>query len=152
MRRHRVLAQRLELFDQLLALLHRERRGHADVMQPSLVVEQSEQQRADDVGFLLVPAKTGDHAVGGARVLDLEHRALAGLIRRVLRLRDHAVEARALEALQPLGRDLAIAGHRRQIDRRRDLRQQLLERRAPFALRTIHDRRAVDREQIEADE
>ena len=93
-------------------------------MQASLVVEQSEQQRADDVGSLLVPAETRDHAIGGAGMLDLEHRALAGLIRGVFRFRDHAVKARALEALQPFGGDLAVARHRREVDRRLDVRQQ----------------------------
>ena len=47
---------------------------------PLLVVE-PEQQRADQhVLARLVPAEAGDDAVGGARVLDLEHRALARLI------------------------------------------------------------------------
>ena len=47
---------------------------------------------------VLVPAEAGDDAVGGARVLDLDHRALAGLIRPVDRLGDHAVEPGALES------------------------------------------------------
>ena len=123
------------------------------MMQHALVVEQPEQQRADDIRRLLVPAESGDHAIGGARVLDLEHRALAGLIRRVFRFRDHAVEARAFEALQPFGGDRAIARHRREVDRRRrPFASSCLERVAPLALRTIHDRRAIDRQQIEADE
>ena len=50
----------------------------------------------------LVPAEAGDDAVGGARVLDLDHRALAGLVRAVSRLRDDAVEAGAFEAREPV--------------------------------------------------
>ena len=68
-----------------------------------LVVVEAEQQRADQLVLaVLVPAKAGDDAVGRARVLDLDHRALAGLIRPRRRLGDHAVEAGALEARQPL--------------------------------------------------
>ena len=70
-----------------------------------LVVVQAEQQRADAlVRSRLVPAEAGDDAVGGAHVLHLDHRALARLVGAVRRLRDHAVEAGALEARQPLGR------------------------------------------------
>ena len=43
----RVLPQRLELLNELLALRHREGRGDADVMQRALVVEQPEQERPD---------------------------------------------------------------------------------------------------------
>ena len=152
MRRQRVLPQRLQLLHQLLAPRHRERRGHADVMQRALVVEQAEQQRADDVRRLLVPAKSAHHAIGGSRVLDLEHRPLAGLIRRLFRLGNHPVEAGAFETLQPLGRHCAIACHRRQVERRLDVREQLFERVAPLALRPIDDRLAIDRQQIEGDE
>ena len=122
----RVLPQRRQLRGELLAHRHRERRRDADVMQRPLVVVQPEQQRADRILSALVPAKTGDDAVGRARVLDLDHRALAGLVGAVVRLRDHAVEAGAFEALQPLGGDLAIARHRREVERRLDVRQQLL--------------------------
>ena len=60
------------------ALRHRERGRDADVMQRALVVVQPEQQRPDERARTgLVPAEAGDDAVGGARVLDLEHRALA---------------------------------------------------------------------------
>ena len=104
-------------------------------------------------GAFLCQRKPGDDAIGGARVLDLEHRALAGLIRAVFRLRDHAVEARALESLQPFGGDVAIARHRCEIDRRRRrLRAAVSSASTPLALRAIHDRRAIDRQQVEADE
>src|SRR6185369_4773276 len=72
----RVLAERRELFHQLLAHRHRERRGYADVLQHAAVVIEAEQQRPDSVLAALVPAESRDHAIGGANVLDLEHRAL----------------------------------------------------------------------------
>ena len=50
----------------------------------------------------LVPAVAGDHAVGGALVLDLEHGPLVGLVGAVQRLGDDAVEAGALELLEPV--------------------------------------------------
>ena len=74
------LAQRLQLLRELLARRHRERRRDADVVQHAVIVVEAEQQRADGVLAALVPAEAGDHAVGGARVLDLEHRALARLV------------------------------------------------------------------------
>ena len=101
----RVLAQGRQLLDQLGAPLPRERRGDADVVERALVVVQPEQQRADvRARPVLVPAEAGDHAVGGALVLDLEHRPLAGLVRRVEPLGDDAVEPGALEPLEPVRR------------------------------------------------
>ena len=148
----RVHAQRRQLLGQLLAHRHRERRRHADVLQAAAVVVEAEQQRADLVVAALVPAEAGDDAVGGARVLDLDHRALARLVGGVDRLGDHAVEAGALEALEPLGRQRAIVGHRREVDRRGGGAEQPLEPGAAFVLRQLADVAAVDREQIEGDE
>jgi hypothetical protein len=71
-------AQRLELARKAAPRLHRERRRDADMLQHVVVVVEAEQQRADDAFALLVPAKTRDDAIGGAHVLHLEHRALAG--------------------------------------------------------------------------
>ena len=76
----------------------------------------------------LVPAEAGDHAVGGARVLDLEHRALARLVRRVGRFGDDAVEPGAFEALQPVTRGRGVAGQRRQENRGSDVVQERRER------------------------
>ena len=74
-------------------------------MQRALVVVEAEQQRADEpVLSRLVPAKARDDAVGRARVLDLDHRALARLVRAVLRLGDHAVETGAFEPREPVRR------------------------------------------------
>ena len=116
----RVHPKRRQLLGQLLAPGHRERRGHADVMQPPVIVVQPEQQRSDQLVLSrLVPAEAGDDAVGGARVLDLDHRALAGLVGAVGRLHDHAVEPRAFELRQPLDGLRVIARHRCEVDRRR---------------------------------
>ena len=43
---------------------------------------------------------SGHGAIGGARVLDLEHRALAGLVRRADGLGDHAIQPGALEGVE----------------------------------------------------
>jgi len=78
---HRVLPQRFEQRHQLLADFHIERRRHADVMEIAMLVIETEQERADAFTLaVLVPPEAGDDAVGGARVLDLEHRALARLV------------------------------------------------------------------------
>ena len=51
-------------------------------MQASAIVVQPEEQRSDELVLaVLVPPEPGDDAVGGAGVLDLDHRALAGLVR-----------------------------------------------------------------------
>ena len=91
----RALAQRRQLLDQRPASLPRERRRDADVVQVALVVEQPEQQRPDvRAGPVLVPPEPGHDAVGGALVLDLEHRPLARQVGAVEPLGDDAVEAR----------------------------------------------------------
>src|SRR3989441_3286870 len=88
-----VLAQRSELLRDPASLRHRERRGHADVVECSLRVVEPEEQRADPLArSLLVPAEAGDHAVGGAHVLDLDHHTLARLVDAGLVLGDHPVE------------------------------------------------------------
>ncbi len=118
-----VAAQRRQLLRQAAPHRHRERRRDADVMEHAGVVEQAEQQRADRLGAAvfgaLVPAKAGDDAVGGARVLDLQHRPLARLVGRGERLGDDAVEAGAFELAQPRRRDVALARRRREVKRRR---------------------------------
>ena len=104
------------------SLAHRggERRGDADVVERALVVVEPEQERADHrSGAVLVPAKAGDDAVGRARVLDLDHRALAGRYGDVEALRHDAVEPGALEAAEPVLGERAIARRRREVDRRR---------------------------------
>ena len=95
--------QRLQLADQLGPPRRGECTDHPDVLQLAVGVE-PEQQRADQrlvVGRGLVPPKAGEHAVGGALVLDLEHHPLVLLVDAVERLGDHAVEAGALELGEP---------------------------------------------------
>src|SRR5207302_9716775 len=89
----RALTERRELGDELLAHRVEERRGDPDVMESARVVVQAEQQASHHrAGAVLVPAEAGDHSVGRTRVFDLDHRALAGAIRRVQALRHDAVE------------------------------------------------------------
>src|SRR5262249_17026633 len=73
------LAVRLEKRHQLAFFGRLEGRGEPDVMQRAVVVVQPQQQRADRCADLAaIPAKGADHAVGGALVLDLQHRPPAG--------------------------------------------------------------------------
>ena len=88
----------------------RARRGVVEV--------EAEQQRADRLAIGLVDAVAGEHAVGGADVLDLRHHALVGLVGEVGPLGDHAVQPGALEVLEPLLRDRRVARDRRDVDRR----------------------------------
>ena len=84
---------------------HRERRGHADVMQPPAIVVQPEQQRADARPCPLLcqrkPATT-QSAVRACLILIIAR--LPGWYGAVCRLGDDAVEPGAFEPREPLGR------------------------------------------------
>jgi hypothetical protein len=56
----RVLSKRREHFDEAAPRRHRERGRDADVVEVARVVVQAEQERADRVARVLVPAKAGD--------------------------------------------------------------------------------------------
>ena len=105
------------------------------MMQGAAIVVQPEQQRSHGVLSALVPTKARNDAVRRARVLDLDHCALAGLVGTVCRFRDHAVQTGAFEVLEPLSCKRAIARHRGQIHRRLDSGQQLFQQRSTLALR-----------------
>src|SRR5581483_9914160 len=93
-----------------------------------------------------------DDAIDGAQVLHLDHRAHAGLVRAVEPLRDDAVEPGALEALEPVLRQVAVARRRREVRGRADARERALEPRA--ALREERTAQVVSavREEVEGDE
>ena len=98
------------------------------MVERAFVVEQAEQQRTDvRTGPVLVPAEPRHHAVGRALVLDLEHRALAGLVRGVEPLGHDAVETGTLEVVEPVGRERAVAGRGGEVDRRRGVGEDGLE-------------------------
>ena len=151
----RALAQRRQLGRPArLPHRHRERRRDADVVQPpASSYSPSSSDPTQLVLPRLVPAEAGDDAVGRARVLDLDHRALA-------RLRTCRPAGFAITPSRPAPSNrashsratAAIARHRRQVDRRLDARERALEPRAPLALRRRADVAAIDREQIERDE
>src|SRR5688500_20247730 len=101
----RVLAQRRELVYQRLSRRHAEGCADPYVLQYAALVVEPEEERADRVLAALVPAEARHRALGGTRVLHLDHRALAGEVRARLGLRDDAVEPGALEARQPVERD-----------------------------------------------
>ena len=65
-----------------------------------------------------MPAEAGDDAIAVALVLHLQHHALVRLVDARRRLGDDAVEARALEAAEPVGGDGAVACRRREVERR----------------------------------
>src|ERR1700693_6300925 len=97
---------------------------------------------------ILVPAEPGDDAIGGALVLDLEHRPLPGLVRRIEPLRDDPVESGALETLEPIGRGRAVPRGRRQVDRRLGVAEDGLEAGSPVALRDGPQVLVAEREQV----
>src|SRR5260370_39623919 len=75
------------------------------MVQRAAVVVEPEQQRADERCWtVLVPAEARDHAIRAPRVLDLHHRALAGLIGHALVFGDNAVKPGAFDPSEPLQR------------------------------------------------
>ena len=88
---------RLELGEQLPAPLHRKGADHPGHGQLAVIGVQPQQQRPDQVGAALVEPVAGDHAVGGAGVLDLAPDPSVGLVHPVEGLGDQAVQAGALE-------------------------------------------------------
>jgi len=79
-----MLSERRQLSDQLLSHRSGEGRSHADVMERTRVVEETEEQRAHHrARVVLLPAEACDDAVRRPRVFDLDHGALAGSIGRI---------------------------------------------------------------------
>ncbi len=99
-----------------------------------------------------MPAEPGDDAIGGPLMLDLEHRPLARLIRGIEPLRDDAVEAGALEPLEPVGCGRPIPGRRRQVDRWLGGAENGLEAGSPLTLRDLAQVLVAEREQVPGDE
>ena len=103
-------------------------------------------------GPVLVPPEPGDDAVGGALVLDLEHRPLARQVRAVQPLGDDAVQAGALEPVEPVRGEGAVPGRGRQVDGRLGAREDLLQPRPALALGHVAEVLVVEREQVPCDE
>jgi hypothetical protein len=107
-------------------------------MQHALVVVQPEQQGTDHRARpVLVPAEARHHAVGGALVLHLHHRPLSGAVAAVQALGHDTVQTRAFEAVEPVQRQRPVGRGRRQVHRRPDTRQQLLQPLAAIAQRHL---------------
>src|SRR4029079_17511421 len=95
--------------NQVPFLLGVEAAGVADELEDAVIRIQPEPQPTDRLSlFSLVPAVAAHHAIGRAQMLDLGHRTLAWLVGPIGGLRDHAVEAGAFEAVEPLPRGLGI--------------------------------------------
>ena len=81
MRGERIRTIRLEEIGELASLLHAEARTNPDVLQSSGIVEESEQQRADEGAIpFLVPAKSCYYAIAIALVFYLQHHAFVGFV------------------------------------------------------------------------
>src|SRR6516225_9201859 len=112
---------------------------------PSVVV-QAEQQRADCVLAALVPTEARHDTVSRARMLHLDHRALARVVRAGLQLRNHTVQTRAFEAREPVERKGSIACYGCEMQRRFHFAEQLLEGGTARPLWRRHEIASRDRE------
>ena len=90
--------------------------------------------------------------IGRSLMLDFEHRTLAGLVRRIELLGDDPIEAGALEAVEPLSRERAVARRRGQVNRWSGIRQHGFQPDAPLALWCLAQILVAEREQIPGDE
>jgi len=93
------------------------------VLQHTVVVVQAEEQRAYSILTALVPAEPRHHALGGACMLHLRHRALAWLVGTLRRLRNHPVESGTLELLEPPRCHAMVSGHWGEVNRRANARE-----------------------------
>ena len=92
----------------------------ADVVEVPVVGVEAEQQRRDRRPAALLAAHAGDDAVGGLVRLHLDDAvARARQVRKPELLRDHAVEARSLQRLEPRAPFLDIRGSRAKAQSRR---------------------------------
>ena len=131
-------------------LARRHARRHTHVVQHTGIVVEAEQQRADALA-VFVEAVARDRAVARALVLHLQHCALPGTVRVLEWLGDDTVESRALEATEPVRREVTIARRGRQVDRRRRAAEQQCEPSPTLAERCLEQRVVSEREEIERD-
>jgi hypothetical protein len=121
------------------------------VVQPAAVVVQAEEERARKrpVGK---HAEASDDAVGGLLVLHLDHLPAPRDVRKVAMLGDDAVDARALEALEPPLRDRRVVGDRRQAKSPASVSEKLLEPAPPLGERRLPEVVAAEGDEVEGDE
>src|SRR2546421_3651814 len=146
-----VLPVRLELFGELLAHRRREAARHPDVVERPLVVVEAQEQRPDAV-TVLVRAEPGDDAIGRPLVLDLEPGAFVLAVLPRARLGDDAVEAGALELLEPVGGNRRVGGRGGEMDGRLGSAQHPLQALAPLRQRVLTQVVVALGEEIERDE
>ena len=128
-----VLAVGSEEREQFAPFFAGEAGADADVLKRLRSVIEAEEQRADLLAWgFAIPAKARNHAVAITFVLDLEHDALVGLVGKIVRLGDYAVEAGAFESPEPIERDFAIGCGRRDVDWRPGGFEQGFEGRTAF--------------------
>ena len=124
-------------------------RGGADVVHLVALAVQPEQQRCNP-RRLLLPADADDHAVRRLERLHLEHAvARAWQVRKTELLRDHPVEARRFEAVQPFLRARRIVRRRRQVE---VVAEHSLQLCAALLERLLVDRLPFPEEKVEHDE
>src|SRR5437868_499088 len=149
----RLLAIWRQKLHQLKSFCIGETGADANVLEISIVVVETEQQRSN-FRFLaaLVPAKSGDHAVALALVLHLEHHPLVRLVSPAFRFGDDAIESCTLEALKPVGCGRSVARRRRDVKWRLRLPENRLESRPPLGERRLAETLVAFAKEIEEDD
>ena len=140
-----------QLLDQRRPARHRERGRDTDVLKGAGAVVQPEHQAPDDGSGLVQPV-AGNHDVGGAHVLDLQHRPLVLLVGRPARLGDDAVQPGALKESEPVASEGRVVGGRGQVNRGGGFGQGLLEQGPSLLLRSARQVLRSQGQQVKGDE
>src|SRR5687768_2326792 len=110
-RKSRRLDQLLKNWRELYSLVGLERRREPHMVQQTVIVEKTEQYRADHV-LLLRVAESTDDAVRGSHVLDLQHSCpLARHVRNAKAFGNYSVQP-AADFAKPLSHDLDVRRRR----------------------------------------
>ena len=145
-----VLGQRGQFGEQFLALLDGERGRDTDVVHHPVVVEQSQEHRADAFA-VLVDAVSGQRTVRRALVLDLDQGPLVRLVLVVEPLGDDAVESGAFERREPLVGHCGVLARRRDEHARTGL-DDVDQLGSALAERPAEPRLVTEGEEVEGDE
>src|SRR5579859_6937144 len=123
----RILPVGCEELRQFPALGRGETSTYANVLQGSLIIEQSEQQRTDVPLAGFVPAEPSHDAITITLVFDLEHHPLIRFVGSIPLLCDDAIQSGALEAAKPIRGNACLVGCGRDVDRWRRSGQNMFQ-------------------------
>ncbi len=143
--------KRLEFTEEVLAPLHRESPHNSHVGEAAGGVVKSQQQRPDAVRPGSVHPVSGENAVRGAFVLDLEHRAFVRQVLPVEGFGHDPVETGSLEPVKPFLCCPPVPGRGGEVDWRDTSGEHTLQGGTPLCERTVGEVLVVEGKQVKRD-